>query len=371
MAESFQNTDIRFMREALRQARKGSGRTSPNPAVGAVIVENNTAIAKGFHKKAGLPHAEVDALKKVGGKAPGCTLYVTLEPCNHQGRTPPCTEAILKSGINRVVVGMKDPNPDVSGGGCEFLEKNGIDVVSGILESECRLLNEAFLKYVLTTLPFVIAKSAITLDGWTGTATGHSKWITNDKSRQFVHRMRSQVDAIMVGVGTVLADDPQLTTRLGRGQGKDPLRLVVDTHLRTPLDAKIVNHESAADTLIAVGSDVSGEVLEKINKKGVETIVCPTQDGRIDLRALMGIMAEKSVTSILLEGGGTLAGSMLTERLIDKYYVFNAPKILGGGDGIPMVAGTGPKKMDQSLSLKDIRVRRFGDDVLIMGYPEY
>ncbi len=371
MSENPQTTDTRFMREALREARKGLGRTSPNPAVGAVIVKNGQAIAKGYHKKAGLPHAEVDALAKLGGNAPGCTLYITLEPCNHYGRTPPCTEAIIKSGISRVVVGMMDPNPDVSGGGCESLEKKGIEVKTGVLETECRLLNEAFIKYVLTKRPFVIAKSAVTLDGWTGTATGHSKWITNQKSRQFVHRLRDRVDAVMVGVGTVLADDPQLTTRIQRGRGRDPLRIVLDTRLRTPLDAKIVNHDSSASTLIVVGADVPLEALERYNKKGVSTLVCSTGNSRIDLPALMDILAEKSVTSILVEGGSHVMGSMLRERLIDKYYIFKALKILGGDDGIPMVAGEGPKKMDQSLVLNNVQVRRFGEDILVAGYPDY
>lgn len=359
------------MREALREARKGLGRTSPNPAVGAIVVHNGKAIAKGHHKKAGLPHAEVEALARLGGHAQGCTIYVTLEPCNHQGRTPPCTKAIIKSGIKRVVVGMNDPNPDVAGGGCEFLRQKGIEVKTGVLETECRLLNEAFLKYVLTKRPFVIAKSAITLDGWTGTASGHSKWITNEKSRQFVHRLRDQVDAVMVGVGTILADDPRLTTRLKHGRGKDPLRIVVDTHLRTPLDAKIVNHDSSAGTLIVVGSDVPPATLEMYKRRGISTLACPTRDGRIDLPALMDILAEKSVIRILVEGGASLMGAMLRERLIDKYYVFEAPKILGADNGIPMVAGEGPKQMDQCLTLKNVQVRRFGEDILVVGYPDY
>jgi len=371
MAESLQyEIDIKFMREALRQARKGLGRTSPNPVVGAVIVRDGFVIAKAYHKRAGLPHAEPEALTKLGGKAPGDTLYVTLEPCNHHGRTPPCTEAILKSGLKRVVVGMKDPNPDVSGGGCEFLRKNGIEVKTGVLETECRLLNEVFLKYVISKRPFVIAKSAITLDGWTATATGHSKWITNDKSRQFVHRLRDRVDAVMVGIGTVLNDDPRLTTRLGSGRGRDPLRIVVDTHLRTPLNATILNHDSPADTLIALGPGVSSGLLSKFKKKGVSTLVCPTKAGRIDLAGLMDILAERVVTSILVEGGSTVIGSMLRERLIDKFFIFEAPKILGGDDGVPMAAGPGPKKMDRCLGLKDIQVRRFGEDILITGYPD-
>lgn len=363
--------DSAFMRESLRQARKGLGRTSPNPAVGAVIVRNGNVIATGYHRKAGLPHAEAEALNKLGGKAPGDTLYVTLEPCNHYGKTPPCTEAILKSGLKRVVVGMNDPNPDVTGGGCKFLEENGVSVTSGVLETECRQLNEAFLKFVTSKRPFVIVKSALTIDGWTATATGNSKWITNEKSRQFVHRLRDQVDAVMVGVGTVVADDPLLTTRLKRGRGKDPLRVVVDTHLRIPLNAKIMNHDSYAKTLIAVGPDVTPKDRKLFQKKDISMLVCPIKDGRIELRALMELLAGMSVTSLLVEGGASVIGSMLRERLIDKFCIFKANKIFGGDNGFPMAAGPGPEKMDQCLNLKDIQVKRFGEDILIVGYPDY
>jgi len=359
------------MRDALRQARKGLGRTSPNPAVGAVIVRNGKVIARGYHHRAGSPHAEVDVLKKLDGKAPGDTLYVTLEPCNHYGRTPPCTKTILSSGIKRVVVGMEDPNPDVSGGGCEFLKKNGISVKTGVLEEKCRRLNEAFIKFVSLRRPFVTVKSALTLDGWTATATGHSKWITNDKSRQFAHRLRDRIDAVMVGVGTVLADDPFLTTRLKNGRGKDPLRIVADTHLRTPGKAKIINHNSSVKTYLAVGPDPAAKDLAKFEKKNVSTLVCPLKDGRIDLGSLMDILADMSVTSLLVEGGSSIIGSMLQGRLIDKFYIFRAPKILGGDDGVPMVAGPGPNKMDQCLTLRDTEVRRFGEDILTVGYPEY
>jgi diaminohydroxyphosphoribosylaminopyrimidine deaminase/5-amino-6-(5-phosphoribosylamino)uracil reductase len=363
--------DVRFMREALRQARKGLGRTSPNPAVGAVIVREGRILARGYHRKAGLAHAEVEALSKLGGRADRGTLYVTLEPCNHYGKTPPCTEAILRSGIKRVVVGMNDPNPRVSGGGNEFLRKKGIDVTTGVLETDCRRLNEAFIKFVTSGRPFVIVKSALTLDGWTATSGGHSKWITNEKSRRFVHRLRDQVDAVLVGIGTLLADNPLLTVRLNRTRNRDPLRIIVDTHLRTPLDAKILNQESSSDTLIIVGSQVKGRELKRFQKQGVSTLVCPMKTGMIDLAALMGILGEMSVTSLLVEGGSLITGSMLRERLVDKFYIFKAPKILGGGDGVPMAAGPGPKRMDQCPVLKDIHVRRFDDDTLIVGYPEY
>ena len=359
------------MKEALREARKGMGRTSPNPAVGAVIVRDGRIVAKGYHRKAGLPHAEIEALGKLGGKAPGDVLYVTLEPCNHHGKTPPCTEAILRSGLRRVVVGMTDPNPMVTGGGCEFLRQNGIEVVTGILETECRLLNEVFVKFVTTGRPFVVAKSALTLDGWTATSSGHSKWITNERSRQLVHRLRNQMDATMVGIGTVLADDPSLTTRLERRRGKDPLRIVVDTHLRTPLCAKVLNPESSAITLIVVKSDLRDDSREIFQKKGALIIPCPIKAGLIDLDALMNILGRMSITSVLVEGGASIMASMLREKLIDKFYIFMAPKILGGEDGIPMAAGPGVKRMEECLVLKDIRIRRFADDILVIGYPYY
>ena len=362
------------MKEALRLARKGLGRTSPNPAVGAVIVRDGRIIARGYHRKAGLPHAEVEALNMLAGHAQGGTLYVTLEPCNHHGSTPPCTWAILKSGLKRVVVGMKDPNPNVRGGGCEFLRENGVSVTTGILERECKRLNEVFLKFVTSGRPFVIIKSALTMDGWTATATGHSKWITNEKSRQFVHRLRDSVDAVMVGVNTVLADNPRLTSRLKRGRGKDPVRVILDTDLRTPLDAQVVNHNSPARTFIAVGyGKVADDRLSafKDDHKGVSIITCPTKGGRIDLNALMDILARKPLTSILVEGGATVIGSILREKLADKFYLFQSPKVLGGDDGIPMAVGPGAKSIDQCIVLNDTRVRRFGEDILIEGYPEY
>ncbi|MEA2039352.1 MAG: bifunctional diaminohydroxyphosphoribosylaminopyrimidine deaminase/5-amino-6-(5-phosphoribosylamino)uracil reductase RibD [Thermodesulfobacteriota bacterium] len=364
--------DIKFMREALRQARKGLGRTSPNPAVGAVIVRNGVVIGTGYHHRAGMPHAEAEVLTKLGGNVrEDDTLYVTLEPCNHYGRTPPCTEAILQSGLKRVVVGMKDPNPVVSGGGCDFLRRHGVEVRTGVLEAECLRLNEAFIKFVTSRRPFVIIKSALTLDGWTATGTGDSKWITNEKSRQFVHVLRGRTDAVMVGVGTIIADDPYLNTRLKRGRGKDPLRIIVDTHLRTPPQARILHNESSADTLIAIGPDVSPEQISKFQENRVSILACSIRDGRIDLNALMDTLGEMSITSVLVEGGAGIIGTMLRERLADKFYVFRSPKILGGNDGVPMATGPGAGKMDRCITLNPIQIKRFGEDILTVGYPEY
>jgi diaminohydroxyphosphoribosylaminopyrimidine deaminase/5-amino-6-(5-phosphoribosylamino)uracil reductase len=362
----------KFMRAALGFARKGLGKTSPNPSVGAVIVRKDQVIAAGFHRKAGAPHAEVEALNRLRDKArQGDTLYVTLEPCNHYGRTPPCTQAILEKGVRRVVVGMKDPNPRVTGGGCDYLIGQGVEVVTGVLEGECRRLNEWFVTYVTKGRPFVIAKSAMTLDGWTATSTGHSRWVTNERSRDWVHRLRSQVDGILVGVGTVMADDPLLNTRLKKGRGKDPVRIIVDTHLSIPPSARVLGHAHGSETLIAVGEGVASRRLRRIQRKGISFLMCPEKEGRIDLKVLMHKLGTRSITSILLEGGATLMGAMIREKLVDKFCVFKAPRILGGSDGRPMALGKGPSRMDQSIPLKDIRIRRFGGDLLITGYPEY
>jgi diaminohydroxyphosphoribosylaminopyrimidine deaminase/5-amino-6-(5-phosphoribosylamino)uracil reductase len=356
------------MKEALREARKGLGRTSPNPAVGAVIVRDGRIVASAYHARAGGDHAEAAAIKKLGGKAErDDILYVTLEPCTHTGRTPPCTEAILRSGIRTVVVGMKDPNPNVSGGGCELLSGEGVRVVEGVLEEECRRINEAFVKFVTTGRPFVVAKSAMTLDGWTATATGHSSWVTGEISRRFVHRLRRGMDGIMVGIGTVLADDPLLTVRRpARREDRVPVRIVVDTRCRVPQHARILDG-SEAPTLIVAGGDRTDMNLGE----GVEILPCPLKEGRIDLPALLDLLGKRAITSLLVEGGAALMGSMIREKLIDKFYIFKAPKFLGGGDGVPMASGPGFTRMDDCLELKDIRVRRFGEDVLITGYPDY
>lgn len=364
--------DKKFMKAALWQAKKGLGRTSPNPVVGAVIVLGKKIIATGYHRQAGMPHAEIEALTKLGESgARGATLYVTLEPCNHHGRTPPCTEAILKSGLRRVVIGMKDPNPHVAGCGCEFLRDRGIQVVTGVLEKQCQRLNEAFIKFISANRPFVISKSALTLDGWTATSTGHSKWITSKKSRDFVHRLRDQVDAVMVGIGTVLTDDPRLTTRLEKKSAKDPKRIILDTNLRTPITAKIVNHDSSEDTYLVVDEKLSMDRRSSFLKKGIKLILNPTKNGRIDLPVLLDHLAQISVSSLLVEGGANILGSFIKENMIDKFYIFKSPKILGGDDGIPLAAGHGAKKMDESISLTDLNCQRFGDDILITGYPVY
>ncbi len=365
------NVDIGFMRQAVTQARKGLGRTSPNPAVGAVIAKGGKILSRGYHHRAGGPHAEIEALNKLGGKAPGATMYVTLEPCNHEGRTPPCTEAIVRSGIERVVIGMQDPNPQVKGGGAPFLAEHRIEVKLGVLEQECREVNEGFVKYVSTGRPFVMVKSAQTLDGWTATAGGDSKWITNDQSRGYVHQLRNQADAIMVGVGTILADDPQLTCRLKHGKGKDPVRFVVDTHLRTPVNARVLTQDSPVGTVLVAGSRVKKNIIQDFEKGKNEVVICAMRQGEIDLEALLDILGRRMITRLLVEAGAGIVGSLLRRKLVDKFYIFKAPRLLGGGDGKPMAEGPGPRMMKESTSLRNLRVKRFGDDILVVGYPDY
>jgi len=363
--------DERFMRRALTLARRGLGRTSPNPAVGAVIVKGGEVLATGYHRAAGKPHAEIEALVRAGRRAERATMYVTLEPCNHYGRTPPCTEAIIKSGINRVVVGMRDPNPNVAGGGCERLKGAGIEVREGVLEPECRRLNEAFIKFVTSGCPMVISKTAMTQDGFTATVSGDSKWITGEPSRRLVHRLRDQVDAVMVGVGTVLADNPRLTVRAVRRTIAQPYRVIVDTHMRTPIDAAVVACDDPARTILVVGKAVPSARRREFRDAGVEIVECPESHDGIDMRVLLGILAARQVVSVLVEGGAILLGSMLRERLVDKVYIFRAPLLLGGGDGVPMASGSGAPKMSQCLKLKGVRVRRIDQDLLTVGYPVY
>ena len=360
------------MKKALEMASRGIGKTSPNPAVGAVIVRDDKIIASGYHKKAGTDHAEVDALSNLKTRITfRDIMYVTLEPCNHQGKTPPCTRAIIESGIKTVVIGMKDPNPNVRGGGIEYLRSKGVSVRTGILEENCKKLLESFSKYARTGRPFITAKSALTLDGYSATSTGHSMWVTGEKARQFVHRLRSEADAVMVGIGTVIADDPQLTSRPTRGKGRNPHRIVIDTHLRIPHNARLLNDDSAVSNFIVTGDRVSKQMVNRIETGNTSVIRCPVKDGHVDLDAMMDLLGKKSITSILFEGGAGVMGSMIRERLIDKFLIFKAAKLLGGSDGIPMARGKGPVYMSDSLSLRDVKVKKYGEDLLISGYPVY
>lgn len=361
-------TDETYIKTALSLAKQGRGWTSPNPLVGAVVVKSGKVVGRGFHQRAGGPHAEVYALEEAGENAKGATLYVTLEPCNHTGCTPPCTELILKSGIKSVVAGMKDPNRGVTGGGLNFLKNQGIDVTVGVCKNECQRLNESFIKYITTGIPLVMLKCAATLDGRIATRTGDSKWITNAESRQFAHKLRHAADAIMVGVGTVGKDDPQLTTRLDGLKGSDPVRVVLDTHLSISPDAKLLHLPSTSDSVIVTNPPVAREKRRLLEKAGVQILVMDSSGDQIDLKALVKKLGKMNITSLLIEGGSKVNGSALRDGIVDKIYMFLAPKFCGGDDGVPVCSGPGVEFMKESIRVENISVHRFEDDVMVEGY---
>ena len=362
--------DHDYMDMALDLALKGQGFTSPNPMVGAVVVKNGKVVGTGYHQAAGKAHAEVNALNDAGGDASGATLYVNLEPCNHTGRTPPCTHKIISSGVQRVVVAMRDPNPDVKGGGMDLLKKNGINISLGICEAKAKKLNEIFVKYIRTRRPFVILKCAATLDGRIATRTGDSRWVTNEQSREVVHRLRHAVDAILVGIGTVNADDPSLTTRLPHGRGKDAIRVVLDTNLSISPDARVLRLNSDSDTILVAGKSAIKEKKSALSTKGVRVIESQLKNKRIDMDLLMGQLGALGITSLLIEGGSRVIASALSAGIVDKVMFFYAPKLTGGDDGVPICRGKGPDRMADCIAVKDITLQRFGDDVMIEGYIE-
>lgn len=360
--------DHYYMNMALELAEGGRGYTSPNPMVGAVVVKDGVVVGRGYHEFVGGFHAEVNAINDAGQSAKDASLYVTLEPCNHTGRTPPCTKKILESGIKKVVVAMKDPNPGVTGGGIEMLRRHGIEVNTGVEEIRARRLNEAFIKYVKTRRPFVVCKCAATLDGRIATRTGDSKWITGRDSRKFVHMLRHSLDGIMVGIETVRMDDPSLTTRIENYKGKDPVRIILDTRLSIPENARVLQVESEAKTIIVSGDSVSSEKKSRLADKGALVLESSVKNGRIDLELLMEVLGKMEITSLLIEGGSRVVGSAFESGIVDKVFFFYAPKILGGDDGVPICQGTGASLMDQAVLVKDISVHRFDDDILIEGY---
>ena len=362
--------DRAWMQLAVREAKKGLGRTSPNPCVGAVVVKNNKLIATGFHEKAGTPHAEVHALRAAGEKARGATIYVTLEPCNHTGRTPPCTQAILASGIKRVVVGMLDPNPLVAGGGCKTLADQGVEITQGVLTEECRSLNRPFCKHVTTGLPWVIMKAGMSMDGRLALGSGQSGWITNEQSRRAVHRLRDRVDAILIGSTTALIDDPALTTRLPGRKGRDPLRVILDSALRLEPTARMLQQVSAAATWIFCGPDAdakrvaalvaAGAVVKQIKLDGA---------GRLDLGAVLCELGRAQVTSVLVEGGSRVHGAFLRANLVDEVNIYVAP-IFIGGDGVALLDTLGLQQIGVAPRFTTTKVRRLGCDLLIEGLIE-
>lgn len=358
-----------FMKKALRLAQRGRGNTSPNPLVGAVVVLGDSIVGKGYHAFVGGPHAEVNALRNAGDDASGATLYVTLEPCNHIGRTPPCTSAIVKSGISRVVVGMADPNPLVTGGGAEYLRKRGIKVDLGVLERECRLLNQAFIKHATTGLPFVTLKAAMTLDGRIATRSGESRWISNELSRRFVHHLRCSLDGVLVGIETALADDPQLTARIQTGiKCRQPVRIILDSELRLPLDSRLARTARTTPVWIACAEGAPSMKKEsQLRRAGVVILRLPSTNRQIDLPSLLNELGKRQVTSILVEGGSHVLGGFVERRLADDFYFFYAPKILGDPEAVPVIFGEKKESMAEAIGVHGVRIRRFGDDVMLHG----
>jgi len=358
--------DIYWMRKVIRLAEKGRGRTSPNPMVGAILVKDGIPVGEGYHAKAGEPHAEIIALQKAGDKARGATLYINLEPCSHYGKTPPCAPALIEAGVKKVVVGMEDPNPLVKGRGLEMLRNNGIHVEVGVFKQACLELNEAFSKYIQSGKPFVTLKIAATLDGKIATKQGESKWITGESSRRFVHRLRNSADAIIIGIGTILRDDPLLTARM-KG-GRDPYRIVLDSRLRILEGAKVI-HQKPEKTIIATTESAPKEKREALEKKGVQVMTLEAQQGRVNLRSLLSRLGEMEMTSLLVEGGSEINGSFLNEGLIDKLFLFLSPKVLGG-QALEMFGGKGVETLEKALLLNRLKMRRVGEDILIEGYPK-
>jgi len=360
-----ESVDERYMRMALDWARRGSGRTSPNPMVGAVLVRNGQVIATGYHRRAGDDHAEIVALKSAGRRARGATLYLNLEPCDHLGRTPPCTRALIQAGIKRVVAGMVDPNPLVSGRGIRRLRRAGIAVQVGVLRAECRALNEAFISYIARRRPFVIAKLAASLDGKIATATGNSQWITGKEARAFVHSMRNQVDAVMVGVETVFADNPRLTCRIPGG--RDPWRVVVDPHLRISTNAQVLRQAGPAKTLLIAGSKASSKKASQLQRLGAEVWFFRAPAGALPLRSVLARLARAGVMSVMIEGGATTVGKALAQGIVDKVQFFYAP-IIVGADGKSMVAPLGIRRVSSALRMKRPDIKRIGQDFLFSAY---
>lgn len=355
------------MRMALRLAEKAKGRTSPNPMVGAVVVKNGHVVGRGYHRKAGELHAEAIALKRAGPAAKGATLYVTLEPCSHTNkRTPPCTPLVIRSGVKRVVTAMIDPNPRVSGGGLRTIRKSGTELVTGVLEAEARKLNEAFIKHVTTKMPFVTLKIAQTLDGKIATASGESKWITGEEAREEGRRLRDINDAILVGINTVLKDNPSLTTRIPGG--RDPIRVIVDSRLRMPLNAKVLIQKSPAKTMIATLSNVPESKIKKLQHIGAEVLTIKSAHGRVDLRDLVKKLGKKDIMSVLIEGGAEVNAEALKSNIVDKIVMFIAPTIMTGKDSLCSIGGISPKALDYAIKLHSLTSRFVGQDLMIEAY---
>ncbi len=359
--------DIMYMKMALEEAVKGIGFTNPNPMVGAVIVKDGKVLAKGYHHCCGQGHAEVEAFRAAGdADVTGATIYVTLEPCSHYGKTPPCADLIVSKKVGRVVVAALDPNPLVAGRGIRRIREAGIEVETGVLAEESCRLNEIFMTYITRKEPFVLYKSAMSLDGKIAAPNGESQWISCEESREQVQKLRNQYMAIMVGIGTVLADDPMLTCRISGG--KDPVRIVVDSALRTPVESKLVRSAGDVPLIIACHENASKEKEEILAAKGARIIRAGLPDGRVDLKALVRILGQEGIDSILLEGGGTLAFAAFEAGIIDKVQFYIAPKIIGGTASMTPLGGPGIAHLKEAWALKELSAQKVGEDICLTGY---
>ncbi len=360
------DTDQRYMERALRLAARGIGRTRPNPVVGCVIVADGKVVGRGFHMRAGEPHAEVFALEDAGEKARGATAYVTLEPCSHTGRTPPCAEALIAAGVKRVVAAMTDPNPKVAGRGMKMLQEAGIETEVGVLEEKARMYNRPFVTWITKGRPMLTLKLAASLDGKTATRSGESQWITGVDSRMRVQSMRDRHDVVMVGIGTVLADNPRLNCRLPGG--RDPMRLVVDSNLRIPKSAAILNSSKSAPLIVATLHKSSKKRIRKLTDKGVTVILCEeTAEGRVDLSDMMQKLGKMEITSVLSESGGILSDALLNAGVVDRLALFMAPKLIGGQKAPGLLQGLGIKHLAQAREIEDLKVTTVGRDLLLEG----
>ena len=364
-------TDIKYMALALGLAEKGRGSVNPNPMVGAVIVKSGVIVGQGYHQVLGGPHAEIEALLKAGPKAGGATMYVSLEPCRHFGRTPPCTREIIKAGIKKMVVATRDPHPLNNGQGLKELKKNGIEIEKGLMEKEARRLNEKFFTFYEKKRPFVSLKCAMTLDGKIATTTGASRWISGQKARSYVHLLRHEHDALMVGLNTIRADDPELTARLTGENLRKPYIVIADSHLSIPLGAKVV--KKAKENKCIIATTLKGKLRKKkvLLARGVEVLTVNSKKDGVDLSVLVEKLAQRAITSILVEGGGELIYSFLDEKLADKIFFFYSPRILGGRTALTAVEGKGIKNLDKAIRIGDLTSSMIGEDLLITGYPVY
>jgi diaminohydroxyphosphoribosylaminopyrimidine deaminase/5-amino-6-(5-phosphoribosylamino)uracil reductase len=359
----------KYMQLAYELAKKGVGQVNPNPLVGAVIVKDDRIIGKGYHEYYGGPHAEVNAFRSAEESVEGATMYVTLEPCSHYGKTPPCAEAIVKNKIAKVVIGMLDPNPLVAGRGVTIMQEAGIEVEYGFMEQELTQMNRVFLQFIQTKLPYVLLKTAMTLDGKIAAHTGDSRWVSNEASRTKVHHLRNELMGIMVGVDTVIADDSLLTCRLEDQKTRNPIRIVVDTHARIPLESKILNSSQQAKTIVAVGENADVEKRRQIEALGNQVMEVQMKNGRVDLKHLMSLLGKQGIDGILLEGGATLNFSALEAGIVNEVISFIAPKIIGGSTSKSPVGGKGIDMMRDAIELQELKWEQLGNDLMISGKP--